>query len=357
MSGIPVVISTNGLGLAVRAVESGAPVMTVATNGHGAPIVLSERGVPFIVEGVAPGGPVNTLLPSFIQPNGSGGWEPADPVDNNPDVFLDAGTWSGGTPPYSFEFAVYNAADDSVLIARTSEGEIDLGTMTGLTIYGRVWCTDAAEAESFADTADFGPITAGFVPVVLVSLNYRNSNPTGTPADEPVSPATWTIPGDAYPTSRGGYTFGHSAGTVPGGGNRTSSSDPRLRGFQSMAGPTTRIRADLAGGYKGNIRLKFASGITNGAGACRLAIYDGNPDAGGVAIFDTSGGGDIAFASGQVVDTSMTAKALATWTADADAGTVYLDAVCTTGELYIRRAVTGTASTTYLNHLYVESRA
>lgn len=51
MPGIPVVVSTNGLGTPVKSVASGGPVMTVATNGRGIPIVLSDRGAPFVVEG------------------------------------------------------------------------------------------------------------------------------------------------------------------------------------------------------------------------------------------------------------------------------------------------------------------
>lgn len=51
MPGTPVVIASNGLGMPVKQVESGAPVMTVAANGLGTPIVLSDRGAPFVVEG------------------------------------------------------------------------------------------------------------------------------------------------------------------------------------------------------------------------------------------------------------------------------------------------------------------
>lgn len=52
MSGIPVVISNHGI--PVRAVERGAPLMTVATNGSGIPIRISDRGTPFVVEGLVP---------------------------------------------------------------------------------------------------------------------------------------------------------------------------------------------------------------------------------------------------------------------------------------------------------------
>ena len=51
---IPVTIATNGLGLPVRAVDGGAPVMQVASNGLGLPIVLSDLGAPFVVLGVEP---------------------------------------------------------------------------------------------------------------------------------------------------------------------------------------------------------------------------------------------------------------------------------------------------------------
>lgn len=52
MAGIPVVISTNGFGIPVKAVLKNAPTMTVATNGRGIPIILSDNGQPFVVEGV-----------------------------------------------------------------------------------------------------------------------------------------------------------------------------------------------------------------------------------------------------------------------------------------------------------------
>lgn len=51
MSGVPVVIADRGF--PVRPVESGAPLLTVSTNGFGAPIVIDEtHGTPFVVEGL-----------------------------------------------------------------------------------------------------------------------------------------------------------------------------------------------------------------------------------------------------------------------------------------------------------------
>lgn len=60
MSGPPVVIAENGLGLPVKPVEEGAPVLTVAENGLGAPIVISDNGAPFVVEGLGPPSPART---------------------------------------------------------------------------------------------------------------------------------------------------------------------------------------------------------------------------------------------------------------------------------------------------------
>lgn len=54
MSGAPVVIAANGYGMAVRPVDSGAPVLTVAENGFGMPIIISDLGAPFVVEGYSP---------------------------------------------------------------------------------------------------------------------------------------------------------------------------------------------------------------------------------------------------------------------------------------------------------------
>lgn len=48
---IPVVIATNGIGIPVREVTSGAPEMQVTDNGFGIPIVLSSLGAPFVVLG------------------------------------------------------------------------------------------------------------------------------------------------------------------------------------------------------------------------------------------------------------------------------------------------------------------
>lgn len=54
MTGIPVIIATNGLGIPVLPVEANAPSMIIAENGLGIPIVISDKGTPFIVDGYVP---------------------------------------------------------------------------------------------------------------------------------------------------------------------------------------------------------------------------------------------------------------------------------------------------------------
>lgn len=54
VSGPPVVIATNGFGMAVNPVDANAPVLTIADNGIGVPIVISANGAPYIVQGYTP---------------------------------------------------------------------------------------------------------------------------------------------------------------------------------------------------------------------------------------------------------------------------------------------------------------
>jgi hypothetical protein len=298
----------------------------------------------------APGvAPENTGLPAFLQPDGLGDFEPADAIDTNENLFLDAGTWTGGTAPYTFDYAIYDAADDSVIMARTNEPDVDLGTMTGLTIYGRVWCIDAALNETSADTADFGPIAAGFVPVVLAAINFRSTDPTGNPADEPVAPATFALASDTHPTTRGGFTFGAAAG-APTASNRTTSADQRLRGFLSFATGTARYRIDLAGGYTGPVKIKISMSVTNASGTPQLGIWDGDP-ATGTLIAQWLG--TPSYANGETVDATGAVKTLATWVAEN--GGLELAATVTSGQIWLRRA-TGSGSA-LINHIYVESAA
>lgn len=51
MSGIPVIVVESG-GMPVTAVETNAPVMTVADNDIGIPITLTDNAAPFIVQGL-----------------------------------------------------------------------------------------------------------------------------------------------------------------------------------------------------------------------------------------------------------------------------------------------------------------
>ena len=50
-TGVPVIVVDEG-GFPVTPVESGGPLMTVATNGIGAPITLTDNGAPCVVQGL-----------------------------------------------------------------------------------------------------------------------------------------------------------------------------------------------------------------------------------------------------------------------------------------------------------------
>lgn len=75
--------------MAVRPVDSGAPVLTVAENGFGMPIVISDLGVPFVVEGLEPYGP--ELLTNGDFSDGSASW-PSSGTDATHVI-----TFSGGS--------------------------------------------------------------------------------------------------------------------------------------------------------------------------------------------------------------------------------------------------------------------
>ena len=64
MSGVPVVISTNGFGVPVCPVDEGAPVIEVVSSGFGVPIIISDKGYPFIVLGLS-SAPVNKVAPAI----------------------------------------------------------------------------------------------------------------------------------------------------------------------------------------------------------------------------------------------------------------------------------------------------
>ncbi len=50
VQGAPVTIVESG-GFPVKAVESNAPLLTIAGDGLGSPITISDLGAPFIVQG------------------------------------------------------------------------------------------------------------------------------------------------------------------------------------------------------------------------------------------------------------------------------------------------------------------
>jgi hypothetical protein len=86
---IPVVISQNGFGIPVKAVDDGAPTMQVAENGFGIPVVISDRGIPFVVLGLLPP-PITILTPgiAYIEAEGQSNITGFNSVDALPSAQL-----------------------------------------------------------------------------------------------------------------------------------------------------------------------------------------------------------------------------------------------------------------------------
>lgn len=122
-----------------------------------------------------PGAVANSTPPAFLQPDGSGGWEPADAITTNPAIFLDAGSWTGGTPPYSFDWEIRKTPSNTVIVPRGTTTEFDAGLLAGESVIGRVWCTDSLGADAYADSAAFGPFVAGFEPAFNGRYTFRGS--------------------------------------------------------------------------------------------------------------------------------------------------------------------------------------
>jgi hypothetical protein len=53
MTGFPVVIAANGLGIPVIPVAANAPAAVVASNGRGIPVVIvTKNGTPLVISGL-----------------------------------------------------------------------------------------------------------------------------------------------------------------------------------------------------------------------------------------------------------------------------------------------------------------
>jgi len=158
--GIPVVISSHG-GIPVRQVTSGAPVMTVATNGFGIPIVLSNRGLPFIVQGLAP-------APSWsVQPSISGTTQVGQTLTGSD------GTIANGTVTLR---QWLNVADNSVL--GTGSTLLLTEAMEGLNIKFKVTAVGTGGSAT-ATSTQVGPVAEAAADVVITNAGYVFTNANG----------------------------------------------------------------------------------------------------------------------------------------------------------------------------------
>lgn len=223
--------------------------------------------------------------PAFVQPDGDGGFEPADPVvGENVLIYLTAGEVSGGAPPLQFEFAILDHATGDPIFARTDEPEFTLDQdLVGTTIRGRVWCVDDENNEIVADTAPLGPLTAGFVSEVILSLPLRETLAYVTDEfaeDTPIAMAD----GWAYPIVRNGRNVGWY-NSQPTSSNRSTAAGSRLAGSANFNNSSRRVRLDVPNGaYTLFLGMRTTSTFTG-----RLEVWDGDPDADGILITTIDG--------------------------------------------------------------------
>lgn len=144
MAGVPVVVSSNGFGVPVRVVESGAPLMTVAANGFGTPIVISDLGAPFVVEGLT-SPPVNDALPAITGTPRVG-----------QSLSGSTGTWTGSPAP---TYARQWLRNGTAISGATGASYTLVSADAGANITLRVTATNPAGSAT-ATSASVGPVTS-----------------------------------------------------------------------------------------------------------------------------------------------------------------------------------------------------
>lgn len=144
--------------------------------------------------------------------------------------------------------------------------------------------------------------------------------------------------GDAYPVTRGGWTFGWEDAGVQTR-DRNSTVDPRLAGmnFQATSGKRFRIDLPAAGSY--NVRVAAGDASSNNASA-----FDIKDNA--TVLFSTTG----TILGGHFKDATNVDRTTAAWPGSNVAQTVSFAST-------IFRLVTTTASDDTIAHVFVEQAA
>jgi hypothetical protein len=124
-------------------------------------------------------------------------------------------------------------------------------------------------------------------------LNFRQTS--GYVTD--VAPDTYCT-FDAYPTTRGGYTFGWTAGSIDGR-NRNAGVDPQLAGINFAASGACTLRFDLPAPGTYDIRLAIGDGFGGNPFTNDLVLKDNTTTL--ATINASTGGNQFADAAGNIV--------------------------------------------------------
>lgn len=189
---VPVVISENGYGTPVLAVDANAPEMVVAENGLGIPIVLSDLGAPFVVTGASPFSPLSLFA------NGEqGAWFDAGDLGS---MFQDA----AGAIPAVVGQPVGLILDKSGNANHASQATATARPTLMQDVEGRAYLhfdrVDDVLATTFPAAVTGDLLIAGrdgswIEPVSILAGGTMNIGPTGTPATPNILGAVGDIVG------------------------------------------------------------------------------------------------------------------------------------------------------------------
>lgn len=264
--------------------------------------------------------PVNTALPSL---SGSA-------VDGTVHTIA-VGEWTGTVD--HFDVAIYNAANDAVITARatvSADGTVSIAGAVGLSIYARVWAVHPLGAETAADSADFGPITAaGDTLILAVTFNTTNQDLSAEPITWVQSTGIMSDAANAYPLANAnpgmsGLNYGWAGSTLNVTPNSNTRTDKRLKGAlgnnNSNGQASYRIDIPTANGttkFRIYMGMNRSSTTTNSNFVCRETSAAGTI-IGSLASLSTT--------SSQICDAAGTLHANeAAWIAASLAGGGYIE--------------------------------
>ena len=320
-----------------------------------------------------PGGIANATPPAFLQPDGSGGWEPADPITTNPAIFLDAGTWSGGVPPYSYEWEIRETPSGAIVVPRGTVTEFDAGLLAGVSVIGRVWATDALGAFAYADTAPLGPFVAGFEPAFAGRYVFRGSLAAATtPAgifvvanvgEGSVAPSGSSSGLAAYPTMTAVSGDGTDHPDCGGSGSfNTAGAQPMMAGRMNFSTTAAHFSVALPNGH---YQVRIGIGARTSLSDLKFQLRDGAYNSGNLIYASPVGVGHSSSSDvsvlGAAPDGSIQIQLSTLSAVDAWAGAAISEGVwsgtfaITNGRLtYCRRAGEGVGSA-YLHFLEIRT--